>query len=103
LPFSATGAAELGHRQHDDVGQAVAEVTREGGQRGTEVTQPIGELALIGALAHVRVPAVDVGKGDPQTHVGADELGDLPQRLAEAPARVVGAVGGGQARRARAL
>ena len=97
------GPAELRHRQHHHVAQSIAEVAREGGETAAQLAQAIGELALLAALADMRVPAVDVDEADLKSDVGADELRHLAQRLAEAAAGIVGAVGGRQPRRAGAL
>src|SRR5688572_29258262 len=77
-------AAELRHGEDHDVAHTVAEVLGEGGEGGAEIAQTVGELALLAALRDVRIPAFHVREGDLQTHVGADELGDLAHRLAEA-------------------
>jgi hypothetical protein len=53
----------------------------------------VAELALRRALVDVGVPAADVGERDLEADVRFRELRDLPQRLAERAARVVGAVG----------
>ena len=86
------GPAELRHREDDDVRHLVAEVLGEGGERGAEVAEAQRELAALGALANVRVPALHVGEGDLEADVGLDELRDLAQRLAERHARILGAV-----------
>src|SRR5256886_4366914 len=86
------GPAELRHREDDDVRHLVAEVLGEGRERGAEVAEAQRELAALGALANVRVPALHVGEGDLEADVGLDELGDLAQRLAERHARILGAV-----------
>src|SRR4029453_2062027 len=62
-------AAELGHRQDDDLAHAVADVACEGGQGRTELAQPVGELTLVGALRDVRVPALHVRETDAQANV----------------------------------
>ena len=85
-------AAELGHGQDDDVRHPVAEILREGGERPGELAQPGGELALLGTLADVGVPALSVGEGDLEPDIRLDELGDLAHCLAELAARVLGAV-----------
>src|SRR2546430_13583760 len=85
-------AAELGHGQDDDVRHPVAEILREGGERPGELAQPDGELALLGTLADVGVPALSVGEGDLEPDIRLDELGDLAHCLAELAARVLGAV-----------
>jgi len=76
---------ELRHREHHHVAQAVTEVLGEAASPAAEVAQAIGQLAIFRALRHVGVPAAHVGERDAQADVGAHELGDLPQRLAEAP------------------
>ena len=90
------GSTELRHRQHDDVGHAIAEILGEGGERRAEIVQARGELTLLGALAHVRVPTVGVSERDFEPDVGADQLGDLPQRLAQARPGILGVVRGRQ-------
>src|SRR6266853_2219731 len=86
------GAAELRHRQRDDVRHPVAEILRERRERRAEVREAERELAALGALADMRVPALHVGEGDLEADVGLDELRDLTQRLAERHARILGAV-----------
>ena len=81
------GAPELRHGEHDHVGHAVAQIAVQRGQPLGEVGEPVGELPSLGALGGVSVPAAGVRERDLQPHVGPDELGDLPQALAEAPAR----------------
>src|SRR5437016_4225624 len=95
----ADRAPELGHGEDDDVGHPVAEILREGGERPAELAQPGGELALLGTLADVGVPALHVGEGDLEPDIRLDELGDLAHRLAERAARVEGAVRRRHARR----
>src|SRR5438067_1045357 len=64
------GSTELRHRQHDDVGHAIAEILGEGGERRAEIAQARGELTLLGALAHVRVPTVGGSERDFEPAVG---------------------------------
>ena len=85
-------APELRHRQDDGVLHAVAEVGDQRGDRAREIVEAVGELTLRGALVHVRVPAADVGERDLEADVRLGQLRDLPQRLAERAARIVGAV-----------
>src|SRR5262245_39232688 len=88
------GPAELGHRDHDDVRHLVAEILSEGRQRPAELTEPQRQLAALGTLADVGVPALHVGECDLEADVGLDELSDLPHGLAEGAPRIVGAVRG---------
>ena len=86
------GAAKLRHRQHDRVRHAIAEVGDERGDAAREVVEAAGELALCRALVDVRVPAAEVGERDLEADVRFGQLRDLPERLAERAAWIVGAV-----------
>jgi hypothetical protein len=59
-----------------------------------KLLEPGRELAALVALRGVRVPAAGSRQTPLEPDVGANELRDLAQALAEAPARVHGAVGG---------
>ena len=76
------GPAEFGHREHDDVAHAIAQIPVERGKRQPQLAESSGELAVARTLVHVRVPAAAVREGDLQPHVRLDELRDLQQRLA---------------------
>ena len=58
-----------------------------------EVVEPLGELAGRGALVGVMIPVARFGERDLEADVRLHELRDLPQREAEADARILGAVG----------
>ncbi len=60
---------ELRHRQDHGVRHAIAEVGDERRDAAAEIVEAVGELALGGALVHVRVPAADVGERDLEADV----------------------------------
>src|SRR5215831_3263573 len=93
----AHGAAELGHGQHHYVAHALPQITIEGGQALGEFREAEGELSALVALVGVRVPSPHVGEGDLEPNVGLDELGDLPQAVAEPTPRILRAVVGREA------
>src|SRR5262249_33853535 len=88
------GPAELGHGDHDDIGHLVAEILGEGRQRPAELAEPERQLAALGALTDVRIPALHVGERDLEADLSLGELSDLPHGVAEGAARIVSAVRG---------
>jgi hypothetical protein len=88
----ADGPAELRHRQHHHVAHPGAEIPVQRRETFREILETRGELAALVALPRVGVPASHVREGDLEADVGSDQLSDLPQALAEAPARVHRAV-----------
>ena len=79
----AGGAAELRHGDQGDVFGIVAQVAPEGGDGGGEVAEAVGKLAVDAALVLMRVPSADVGECGLDAEVGLEQLGDLPQAVAE--------------------
>src|SRR2546428_427911 len=67
-------APELRHCQHDRILHAVAEIGNEGGDAAREIVEAGRELALCGALVHMRVPAADVRERNLEAHVRLREL-----------------------------
>ena len=79
----ADGASELGHRQHDNVGHPLAQIGCERGDAACEIVEPGSKQSLSGALVDVSVPAADLCERDLESEIALDQLGDLPQCLAE--------------------
>ena len=57
IPVFLRGAAELAHRDHDNIRHAIAHVLMERGQRLPEFPEQIGQLALHAAFVDVVVPS----------------------------------------------
>ena len=85
------GASELGHGQDHDVLHTVTQVVVQSPDSFAQLTQAARQLPLSPALANVRIPSTQIGKGDLHAHVGFHELGDLAKRSAEVSVRVLGA------------
>jgi hypothetical protein len=68
-------------------------VTVQRGEPLAELAQARRELTALVALPRVGVPAAHVGEGHLETHVGADQLGDLPEAIAEPAPRIDRPVG----------
>ena len=77
------GAAELRHRENDDVAHAIAEIVIEGSETIAEIFEAVRELAACGTLIGMGIPPADIREGHFETDIGFDQLGDLQQRLAE--------------------
>jgi hypothetical protein len=73
-------AAELGHRDHDDVGHAIAEVARERRKARAELAQDVLELVV---LVGVMVPSVEIHESDLDADVGLDQTRQLHEPRAE--------------------
>ena len=66
---------------------------RERGDAAREVVEPVRDLARARCPRSRGDPSCRLGERDLEAEVGLDELRDLPQRVAEAGARILGAVG----------
>ena len=87
-------SSEFAHRQDHHVVHPVAQVVIERRNSLPEFAQLLRQAVW---LVGVRVPAAHLGKCHLDSDFGLYELGDLLQRLSEAPARVDRAVRGGVA------
>src|SRR5215471_9269789 len=70
-------ATEFRHRQNHDIIHACSQISVEGCNCLTELSQQIAELSLLVALVDMRVPAADVSECHFQTDAGLDQLCDL--------------------------
>src|SRR5271165_7255405 len=89
----ARRTTELRHRDQDCVFSQTTQVNPEGRYRLRELAQHISQLSIHGTLIYVMVPAADVGEGDLHPDIRLDKLRSLPQRVAKASLRIIGAGG----------
>src|SRR5262249_14101757 len=86
------GSAELTHRENARVAHPIPEIARERCAPPTEIVQPLRVLSDGVALIDVGVPAAEFRERDLESDVRFDELGDLPECVAEGTPRIFRAI-----------